>query len=1027
MAFAKTTPPTLARPVARPRLFRRLDRAGRRAVTWVWAPPGSGKTTLVASYLAARRRRALWYQVDEGDADVATFFYYLGGAAPRRRRPLPLLTTEYRQGLPVFARRFFRELYVRLTAPIAIVLDNYQDVPPDSELHDAVREALEEIPRGVRLIVISRTEPPPPFARALAHEVIDTVPWDDLRFTPAEVEALVRRRAPGRWPAPMVRGLYERTEGWCAGLIVLLDQLRSGGGALPAAGEPPRVLFDYFAGEIFKTTDPGVQDMLLRTAFLPWVTAAMAEALSANPKAGEALERLHARHYFTNKRAGAPPTYEYHPLFREFLLARADDTYSPETRREIRAAAAALLDEAGQVEAAAGLFREAGDWQGLAGLVHRYAQRLVSQGRTQTLEEWLEGVPLPIFEEQPWLLFWRGMGWMAWRHTECQRALEQAFVRFRERKDDLGMLLAWSATIFAYMSEGNLLSMDRWIDRLDAILREAPVFPTKGTETRVATAVLVAMTWRQPRHPQAERWAARAIELGRGHPDMATRAMAVVTWMLYQLEVGELARASVVIDEMRVAMRARDVSPLAVVNASMPVVWYEAFTAQPSYRETVTTMLDLARTTGMFYTARHVILCGGLIGALSDGDVETAEAWRRELEVDMHRLGPLFRLWHHRSIVWQALIQRDAARAMSYQSEMLRLAEAVGCPLDVAVTHVASAQALHAGGDAQEARAAIARALDIARAIRSDYIEFMARLIEAELELDAGRDAEGVRALAAAMTLGRAHGYLNSHVWIPAAMARLCARALQDGIEVEYVRELVRRRGLVPEAPPLEAEAWPWAIKIVTLGRFEVRRDGTPVQFARKVQRRPLALLKLLIAFGGRAVREDRVMDALWPESAGDAARIALTSVVHRLRRLLGHESAIVRQDGLLALDSRLCWIDVWAVDRFLDHAGDEGALRKALDLYRGAFLDGEEAEFPQAVALADTLRRRLLRQISRQARQWETRDDEKAADWYEEALRIDPAAEDVGRTLVSVYQRLGRQAAAEDVRIRMRSVMRPP
>src|SRR5689334_12478085 len=187
MAFAKTTPPTLAGPVARPRLFRRLDRAGRRPVTWVWAPPGSGKTTLVASYLAARRRRALWYQVDEGDADVATFFYYLGGAAPRRRQPLPLLTTEYRQGLPVFARRFFRELYGRLTAPIAIVLDNYQEAPPDSQLHEVMREALEEIPPGVRLIVVSRTEPPPALARALAHGVIESVPWDDLRFTLAEV------------------------------------------------------------------------------------------------------------------------------------------------------------------------------------------------------------------------------------------------------------------------------------------------------------------------------------------------------------------------------------------------------------------------------------------------------------------------------------------------------------------------------------------------------------------------------------------------------------------------------------------------------------------------------------------------------------------------------------------------------------------------------------------------------------------------------------------------------------------------
>ena len=96
MALAKTTRPTQAGILVRPRLLRRLDLARKKPVTWVWAPPGAGKTTLVASYLAARRTRGLWYKVDEGDADVATFFYYLGQAVPRRR-PLPLLTPEYRQ------------------------------------------------------------------------------------------------------------------------------------------------------------------------------------------------------------------------------------------------------------------------------------------------------------------------------------------------------------------------------------------------------------------------------------------------------------------------------------------------------------------------------------------------------------------------------------------------------------------------------------------------------------------------------------------------------------------------------------------------------------------------------------------------------------------------------------------------------------------------------------------------------------------------------------------------------------------
>ncbi len=120
-SLAKVTRPVLTGVFPRERLFDQLDRMRERSVTWVSGPPGCGKTTLVTGYLEARGYPCLWYQVDEGDADPATFFYYLGlaakKAAPRKRKPLPLLTPEYLSGISTFTLRYFENLYNRLKVP----------------------------------------------------------------------------------------------------------------------------------------------------------------------------------------------------------------------------------------------------------------------------------------------------------------------------------------------------------------------------------------------------------------------------------------------------------------------------------------------------------------------------------------------------------------------------------------------------------------------------------------------------------------------------------------------------------------------------------------------------------------------------------------------------------------------------------------------------------------------------------------------------------------------------------------------
>lgn len=125
--------------------------------------------------------------------------------------------------------------------------------------------------------------------------------------------------------------------------------------------ETREAVFDYFAGEIFDRVPAQHQHLLISTAFLPRATADMAETLTGNANAGKHLDSLYRHHLFTDRRIGNATIYQFHALFREFLLSRAKEIYTPLGLAQLANRAGQLLESNGHIEDAVTLYFEARD------------------------------------------------------------------------------------------------------------------------------------------------------------------------------------------------------------------------------------------------------------------------------------------------------------------------------------------------------------------------------------------------------------------------------------------------------------------------------------------------------------------------------------------------------------------------------------------------------------------------------------------------------------------------------------------
>jgi ATP/maltotriose-dependent transcriptional regulator MalT/DNA-binding SARP family transcriptional activator len=1024
--LAKFTRPRLHSPVERHRLFDVLDasREWHKAVMVV-GPPGAGKSTLVASWMAAREIPGIWFQVDAGDAEAATFFHYLARAAepflPRSAPPLPALTPEYAADVLGFARRFFRDLFALLPVPSLVVLDNYQEAGAGDTFQSLVVEAIEQLPEQVLLVPISRTKPSPHYARLIAREELALVEWDALRLTLDETRAIVSAR--GAVEERVTRALHEQSDGWAAGVTLMLDRMRRSGN-LSRLQQPASLetVFDYFASLLLNQLAPDLCDALVKCSVLQNLDADLAATLTGVPEAGRLLEELYHRHLFVDRRQEARASYEFHALFRRFLLHRLEQQMGAAAIKALRQRAGTLLEPEGRVDEACALFTAAEDWSSLTRLLTAEAPRLLAQGRSTTLASWIRSMPQAWIEERPWLLYWQGQALIGDDLDGSRKAFERANEGFQAQGSAAGQIVAIAGVMEThYFFWSRFPAIDVWIDRTCDLMQAHPVFPNAELELHAYATLLMAMQHRTPRSSWLPRVVERIQTLLQADLSEDRKVRAGCMLMGYAHAASNLALA---------LWTVATIDPIAArpgVSALARCMWsgrmglhlahkgdYEAAIAAIDRAEAI------AESHGIVHD-RALRWFWGVLATLGAANLARAEAFVRKLEEVARPDRPLERGMAHYCRCMLALAQGDPATGVENGRGAVRMVEGEAVFWPQAHFTGYAAWAMAEAGQLEEAHAYVEKVRELVSGSFLAAYEADMELCMAAIAMKQGQLSRCHAHVARACELGRERNYLFMQRAMTPILSKVLGEALRAGVEADYLRGIIRRFGLWP-APPGN-EAWPWPLRVRVLGRFELLVDDTPPAYSRKLPRKALALLCVVVALGGRNVPEADVLDALWPDEEADLAYRSLTATVRRLRDLVERKSVIHHASGTLTIDARSTWIDTWAFEHAADGDAPPDWLR-AVGLYRGAFLPGESAAW--AISIRERLRSRFVQCVLKLGECAEREGSfEDAIAHYDHGLTVEDGVEALYQGLMRCYGRLRRPSEAADTYRRLQEVLR--
>ena len=362
-------------------------------VITVAAPPGYGKTTLMAQWAERTGSRVAWLSCDEGDNDPVVLLSALAVALDRIGPVDPAIFSALASsGADITVVPRFVAAVAPVPPPVTVLVDHAEAVTNRQCLNTIAEFAL-RLPPGWQFALASRTVVPLPTARLRAHGGILEIIADDLAMGPPEAHSLLKGAGVEADEASL-RDLLQRTEGWPAGLYIAALAIKSGTRQSDAGftftGDDV-YMGDYLRSELLAGISAEEASFLTRTSVLERMCGSLCDAILEKKESGAVLEQMEARNLLVLPLDRRREWYRYHRLLRD-LLRSGLRRQEPGLVADLHFRAAAWFEANSMPEQAIGHAQAAGDYDRVARLILELQQPVWASGRVETVLRWMEWI-----------------------------------------------------------------------------------------------------------------------------------------------------------------------------------------------------------------------------------------------------------------------------------------------------------------------------------------------------------------------------------------------------------------------------------------------------------------------------------------------------------------------------------------------------------------------------------------------------------------------------------------------------------